>query len=185
MANYSTCVAEFKLVKSGSIVYPPKKVVEMILKTSADEGWQNDDGSFTLAGRWTYDHNLTYDEMLDICHWLREYNYAGMIVDFIEYEEGEGFCSIGKATYSLSDIGETDITVSTSSWFIDDFCEKFLDIDYPDDEDFEDEDGDLDYDALQEAKDHMYEVMFDHLEIEMLKKGYNAFDEVKTHNYAI
>lgn len=186
MANYSYVMANFKLIKEGVGIYPPSEVVEMILKTSADDGHQNDDMSFALAGRWTYDNNLTYLEMQAILSWLRVHEYEGMVVEYAEYEEGGGFVNIGRATYNIR-VGEpleTKLIRETSTWNFDEFTQKFLNYAYPDLDDYEneeDEDEEPDYDRYTEDCDSAIEDILNYTEKHMLgNKEDFTFMDVET-----
>lgn len=186
MANYSYVMAEFKLIKEGISIYPPSEVVEMIIKTSADKGHQNDDMSFSLAGRWTYDNNLVYLEMQAILSWLRKHEYEGMVIDYSEYEEGCAFVSVGRATYKIGagEPFETTLIRETNTWNFNEFTQTFLNYDYPDLDDYEnevDEDEEPDYDRYTEDCDAAIEDIFNCIDANMLgKKDDLTFIDVET-----
>lgn len=186
MANYSYVMAEFDLIKEGVLIYPPKEVVQMILETSVDEGFQNDDMSFHLAGRWTYDNNLKFIEMQAIITWLRKHNYEGMVIHYAEYEEGADFVGIARATYTIKPTvagssPETDLKIESTTWSFEEFSKDLLGMPYPDLDDYEDdEDGEPDYDRYTEECDHMIELILHQLEHQLGEKEELTFVHLET-----
>lgn len=170
MANLSTVYLEVELMKKENSIYPPKAVVELIKDISYDEGWQNDDGTFTVYGRWNFENNLKTVEIKKILLWLREYDYDKMVFNYVDYEESEGFVSVGRATYDLG-LGETRLKVEYASWRIEDYMKEFLKSDLPQMVDYEENEALEDWEeAYDMDTDKAWEDVANHLDENFLGK---------------
>lgn len=178
MANYSTVVAEFTLVKDGREILPPKALSDLILETSADEGWMNDDGSYLLFGRWSYFNNMVYSEMRNVIKWLRQYDYDHMVLDFYEVEEGEQIVNITKALYIPEGNNETKLEIHSSGYMFDQLNDQ-IGIDYPDIDDYEDDEGNYDDDGYNAAQEAAMESLYAYLDRVVFEEKYTNFTGVE------